>query len=65
MVEGLNPSLSDRRVNENIERKEPDEIGKITTEQAIRVAENVIKGDKLVKEYRKLQKEKDDEPTIQ
>lgn len=51
----------DRHYNENVERKEPDELGKITPEEAIRVAENVIKAAKGNQEARKRIKK----PTIQ
>ena len=60
-----NELFSERRITENYEKNGTDELGKLTPEQAIRVAENVIKGAKLTKAFRELQKEKDDEPTIQ
>jgi DNA-binding XRE family transcriptional regulator len=55
---------SDRRVNENIERKENDELGRITEEEAIRVAKNVILAAELNdKARRELQEPSiDDEP---
>ena len=51
----------DRHYNENVERKEPDELGKITPEEARRVAENVIKA----ADQNEAAREKLKKPTIQ